>query len=314
MELCRSKAVEICDFHSLDPGRWAPPFTMDETELKERLDRLRSRHAAMTEAERVEPEDFVTLDSRSALPKFEKTNLNVRVGRGLFSPELEQGILGMTAGETRELELPEARARVTVRSVKRRVLPPLTDETVAAWGMDDISTVEALIASVREKARAQYVEDLAEAVAVELSGEVNANSRFALDPEEVETVCAEGRQMAEDMLRSAGLDPETADDEAVRAVSGRTKQEHYDFLRQLSIDGLKSAAIGAAHMKRDEVEPSEDQYKTALRECAEGMGLSEEAARQILTYPKFLRQTAANYLFEEIIDYVTNYMKQEEQS
>ena len=313
MELCRSKAVEICDFHSLDPGRWAPPFTMDETEQKERLDRLRSRHGRMTEAGRVEPEDFVTLDSESDTPKYQKTNLNLRVGRGLFSPELEQGILGMAPGETRELALPEARARVTVRSVKRRVLPPLTDETVAAWGMDGVSTVEALIASVREKARSQYIEDMAEAVAVELSNEVNANSRFALDPEEVETVCAEGQQMAEDMLRSAGLDPETADDEAVRAVSGRTKQEHYDFLRQISVDGLKSAVIGAEHMKRDGVEPTEDQYKAALGECAEGLGVTEEAAHQILPWQKFLRQTAANYLFEEIIDYVTNYMKQEEQ-
>ena len=312
MELCRSKAVEICDFRTLDPGRWAPPFTMDEEELKERLDRLRSRHGLMTEAGRVEPDDFVTLDSHSDTPKFEKTNLNLRVGRGLFSPELEQGILGMTAGETRELELPEARARVTVRSVKRRVLPPLTDETVAAWDMDGISTVEALIASVKEKARAQYIEELAEAVAVELSNEVNANSRFALDPEEIEAVCAEGQQMAEDMLRSAGLDPETADDEAVRAVSGRTKQEHYDFLRQLSLDGLKSSAIGAEHMKRDGVSPTEDQYKAALRECAEGMGLSEEAARQILTYPKFLRQTAANYNFEKIVAFAKAWLNKED--
>lgn len=314
MELCRSKAVEICDYRSLDPGRWAPPFTMDAEELNAQVDRLHSRHGLMAEAERVEPDDFVTLDSHSDTPKFEKTNLNLRVGRGLFSPELEQGILGMIPGETRTLELPGARAEVTIRTIKRRVLPPLTDETVASWGMNGISTVAELIASVKEKARAQYIEELAEAVAVELSNEVNANSRFALNPEEVEAVCAEGQQMAEDMLRSAGLVPETADDEAVRAVSGRTKQEHYDFLRQLSIDGLKSAVIGAAHMKRDAVEPTEDQYRAALGECAEGMGVTEEAARQIITWPKFLRQTAANYLFEEIIDYVTNYMKQEEQS
>ena len=124
------------------------PFTMDEEELKERLDRLRSRHGLMTEAGRVEPDDFVTLDSESDTPKFQKTNLNLRVGRGLFSPELEQAILGMAPGETQELALPEARARVTIRSVKRRVLPPLTDETVAAWGLEGISTLAELIASV----------------------------------------------------------------------------------------------------------------------------------------------------------------------
>ncbi|MBR6425850.1 MAG: L-serine ammonia-lyase, iron-sulfur-dependent, subunit alpha [Oscillospiraceae bacterium] len=101
MELCRSKAVEICDFRTLAPGRWAPPFTMDEAELQARLDRLRNRHGLMTEAGRVEPDDFVALDSESDTPKFQKTNLNLRVGRGLFSPELEEGILGMAPGETR---------------------------------------------------------------------------------------------------------------------------------------------------------------------------------------------------------------------
>ena len=314
MEFCRSKALEICDYRSLDPGRWAPPFTVDEEELNAQVDRLRSRHGLMEEADRVMTDDFVTLDSASETPKYQKTNLNLRVGRGLFSPELEQGILGMAPGETRTLKLSDSRAEVTIRTVRRRVLPPLTDETVASWGMDGISTAAELIASVKEAARAQYVEDLAEAVAVELSNEVTANSRFELDPEEIEAVCAEGQQMAEDMLRSAGLDPETADDEAVRAVSGRTKQEHYDFLRQLSLDGLKSSAIGAEEMNRNGEAVTEDQYKAALRECAEGMGLTEEAARRILTYPKFLRQAAANYLFEEIITFVTNYLKQEELS
>lgn len=313
MEMCKSKAMTVYDFHEIDPGQYAAPFSMDEEELQAALDRLRSRHAAMTEAERVEPEDFVTLDSRSALPKFEKTNLNVRVGRGLFSKELEQGLLGMKPGEPRDIAIPEGTAAVTVRSIRRRVLPPLTDETVASWGMDGVSTVEALIASVKVEACDRYVEDMAEAVALEVSSEAVDRSSFVLDPEELETVCAEGQEMAEDMLRSAGLDPETATDEAVRAVSGRTKQEHYDFLRELSVQGLKSAAIGALAMARDGVTVTEVQYRKAVQYTADGMGLSPEEAAGIITWPKFLRQTAGNYHFEEIIQYVKNYLKQEVQ-
>lgn len=313
MELCKSKAMTVYDFHEIDPGQYAAPFSMDEAELQAALDRLRSRHAAMTEADRVEPEDFVTLDSRSSLPKFEKTNLNVRVGRGLFSKELEQGLLGMKPGEPRDIAIPEGTATVTVRSIRRRVLPPLTDETVASWGMDGVSTVEALIASMKAAACDRYVEDMAVAVAVELSNEAVERSSFNLDPEEVKTVCAEGQEMAEDMLRSAGLDPETATDEEVRAVSGRTKQEHYDFLRELSVQGLKGAALGALAMDRDGVTVTEEQHREAVQYTADGMGLSPEEAAGIITWPKFLRQTAGNYHFEEIIQYVKNYLKQEVQ-
>ena len=313
MEICKSKAIAIFDFHEIDPGQYAAPFSMDEEELETVLDRLRSRHAAMTEAQRVEPEDFVTLDSRSALPKFEKTNLNVRVGRGLFSKELEQGLLGMGPGETREIPIPQGIATVTVRSIRRRVLPPLTDETIASWGLDGVSTMQDLIASVKAEACERYVEDMAEAVAVELSSEAVDRSSFELDAEELETVCAEGQEMAEDMLRSAGLDPETATDEEVRAVSGRTRQEHYEFLRRLSVQGLKGAAIGALAMARDGVTVTEEQYRKAVQYTADGMGLSPEEAAGVLTWPKFLRQTAGNYHFEEIIQYVKNYLKQEVQ-
>lgn len=314
MEICLSKALEICDYRTLDPGRFAAPFTMDEEALKVSLERLRSRRGKITETDRVEKDDFVRLDCESDTPGYQKKDLDVRVGRGLFSPELEQGILGMAAGETRTLDLPAAAVKVTVRSISRRILPPLTDEAAASWGMEGVSTVDDLIRSVKEAARDRYIEDTAEAVAVELSGLVNAGSRFKLDPGEIGAVCAEGRRMAEDMLRSAGLDPETADDEAVRSVTGRTKQEHYDFLRLLFIEELKSAAVGAVYMEQEGAEVTREQYRKAVLECSEGMGLTEEEAGKILTWPRFLRQTAATYLFEKIIDYVINYLKQEELS
>lgn len=97
-------------------------------------------------------------------------------------------------------------------------------------------------------------------------------------------------------------------------MSGRTKQEHYDFLRELSVQGLKSAAIGALAMARDGVTVTEVQYREAVQYTADGMGLSLEDAAKVLTWPKFLRQTAGNYHFEEIIQYVKNYLKQEVQS
>lgn len=313
MMICKSKAISIFDYRDVDLSQYVEPFSMTEEELAEKIDRVRARHAAMTETDTVERDDFVTLDTASDMPRFQKTGITVRVGKGLYSRELEEAILGMEAGEERTVTIPEGDVKVTIRNIRRRVLPPLNDETVAAWGLEGVETVDQLSDQIKAEARTQYVADMAEAVAVEVTAEAHRRSTFHLDADELREVEAEGQAMAEDMLRSAGLDPEAATDEAVLAVSGRTKQEHYDFLRTLSRDGLGDTAIGAELMEREGVEIPDGAYDEALQQCADGMGITRQEAEKVITYPKFLRQFAANYYFEQIIDHVTGYLNKEEE-
>jgi hypothetical protein len=115
--------------------------------------------------------------------------------------------------------------------------------------------------------------------------------------------------MADDMLASAGLDPKNCTDEQVLAVAGRTKQEHYDFLDAISVDGLKTSVLGELLMQRDGETIREGEYEKAVQECAEGMGISEEQAKTVITVPKFLRSRAANYQFEAIIAFVKEYLE-----
>ena len=312
MELCRSRVLDLYDINRIDVSEFVDPFVMEDGELEAELDRLRIRRSVLVDADQVEPDDFVRLDCRSGTPKFQKTGLELRVGKGLFSRELESAILGMRAGETRTVALPEAEAEVTICGIRRRVLPVLSDETVASWGLEGIRTVEALKRELRAKAKARYVEELAEPLAAAISTAVNERSRFALDPEELRAVEAEGREMAADMLRGAGLDPETADDEAVRAVSGRTKQEHFDFLQELSVDGLKSTAIGARQMAQDGLTVTEADYRRAVASNAKGLGVSVEEAARIMPWPKYLRQTAANYNFDIIVAFAKAWLNKED--
>ena len=309
MNICRSKAITVCDFRTLDPGKYAPPFEMTEEELDEKVKKRLTRHAELRSAETVEPDDFVTLDSLSDVPKFRKKAITVRVGKGLFSKALEDAIVGMAQGEEKTVALPEGKAVVQILAIQRRVLPKLSDETVRSLGMDGIKTVEALKAQIVSETRAQYVEDMAEAVAVELSNEANAMSTFEIDEDERNEVKSEGRAMADDMLASAGLDPKNCTDEEVLAVAGRTKQDHYDFLDAISVDGLKTSVLGELLMQRDGETIREGEYEKAVQECAEGMGISEEQAKSAITVPKFLRSRAANYQFEAIIAFVKEYLE-----
>lgn len=272
MMICRSKAVAVYDYRNIDLGEYAAPFVMDKETLRQKLEKLRTRHGRLENADCVKQDDFVTLNTESGIPKYQKTGLQLRVGKGLFSPELEQAILGMRAGGEETVSLPEGEVWVKICAVQRRVLPELTDKTVSAWGIDGVSTVEELIGHLTAEAKAQYAEDMAESLIVWLSDEIADRSTFLLDPDEVRTEEEEGRQWADELLRNAGLDPETADDDAVMAVSGKTKKAHYDFVRSVYVGGLKSACLGAKLMAADGVEITSADYQKALAACAESMG------------------------------------------
>ena len=272
MMICRSKAVSVFDYRNIDLGEYAAPFVMNEETLQQKLEKLRTRHGRLQNADSVMQDDFVTLNTESDIPKYQKTGLQLRVGKGLFSPELEQAILGMRTGGEETVSLPEGEVRVKICAVQRRVLPELTDETVSAWGIDGVSTAEELIRHLTAEAKAQYAEDMAESLTAWLSDEIADRSTFLLDPDEVRAEEEEGRQWADELLRNAGLDPEAADDDAVMAVSGKTKQEHYDFVRSVYVGGLKSACLGTEMMAADGVEITGADYQKALTVCAESMG------------------------------------------
>ena len=313
MMICRSKAVSVFDYRNIDLGEYAAPFVMNEETLQQKLEKLRTRHGRLQNADSVMQDDFVTLNTESDIPKYQKTGLQLRVGKGLFSPELEQAILGMRTGGEETVSLPEGEVRVKICAVQRRVLPELTDETVSAWGIDGVSIAEELIRHLTAEAKAQYAEDMAESLTAWLSDEIADRSTFLLDPDEVRAEEEEGRQWADELLRNAGLDPEAADDDAVMAVSGKTKQEHYDFVRSVYVGGLKSACLGTEMMAADGVEITGADYQKALTVCAESMVVSpEEAAQKVLPYEKYLRQAAADYQFTKLENYVKNYLTQEE--
>lgn len=307
--IVKSKAIRIFDFHDIDVGQYAEPFSMSEEELEGKLKKLLLRHAETIDADMIEADDIVTIDTVSETPRFNKKGVQLKAGRGLYSRELEAELMGMRVGEEKAVTIPEGEVTVTVISVKRKVLPELTDEIAASLGIDGVNTVAGLKNHIEDEARAQYVEDVTEGIAVAVSNELNERSEFELDPDELETVRAEGKSMADDMLRSSGLDPETATDEEVTAVAGQCKASHYAFLDAISVDGLKSAVIGSVMMERDGEVIQPGEYEEAVKFCAGGMGLTEKEAETVITYPKFLRQRAGNYCFEAIVKYVKEYFE-----
>lgn len=310
----KTQVVALADYRDIDLQPYAAPFSMSEEELEKELTKYRNRYGTVEQAKTVLEGDIVSLRLQGSSPRFRKDAVQVRVGKGLLNRELEEKLLGLSLGQTADLSADGETVQVTVLKIRRPIPAPLEDEAVASWGLEGIANVKTLRRHIADSARNQYAEDMGESLALFLSNEVCRLSTFILDEEELETARKEGHDMAVDMLRSAGVDPNTATDEEIQNVTGgRTREEHFAFVEGISMDGVKSTAVGALLMEQEHAPvPTEEAYEEAVALCAEGMGISMEEARKTITLPRFYRQQADNYFYEKLIAHCKQYLTKED--
>jgi trigger factor len=120
---------------------------------------------APVEGRGVEPTDTVVLDLVSEAGGAQRDYV-VELGSGRLAQEIEQGILGMSSGETRTVEFARgdaeerATVEVTVKEIKEKVLPPLDDELARA--ASEFESLAALRTELESRLREQ-IEDEVEA-------------------------------------------------------------------------------------------------------------------------------------------------------
>ena len=304
MSILKSEIIDIYDFRKISPFDFVEPFSMSEEEMKDEVQRYLMRNSTLVEAESVSADDIVVIDITSDVSKFCKQSLSLRVGKGLYSEEVENGILGMEKGGQRDLSLTGCTAHVVVKDIKRRVIPETTDENIMALGLEGISTLKDLRDSIYKKSFRDYIEDYSEAVAVELSNEAVNRSVFRLDEDDISMMNRESDAMAEDMLRASGLDPLSATDEEIIRATGRSREEHFSFMRGLGENELKTVLIGERMMEQEGIPFDEEGYRDSLKPLMEALGKTLEEAMKMVPFDKYLRQQAADHYFNAVEEYV----------
>ena len=127
---------ELPDWTALEVGYDTPELPEDIVDHE--LEVLRSSVAELipVEGRPVKELDVLLLDLTNAANETER-DLLVELGAGQLSPEVEHALLGMEAGETKEIvfereEGAEGSVDVTVKEIKEKELPPLDDALVQA--------------------------------------------------------------------------------------------------------------------------------------------------------------------------------------
>jgi len=152
---------ELADWKTLEVGVY-------EAEVPEEIVQKELEAVAATVAELVPvedrpvaPDDTVVVDLVS--PQGEtRRDYVLELGRRAVVEEIEQGLVGMSVGESKELtfaggEAPQT-VTVTVKEIKEKVLPPIDDELARA--ASEFETLAELRADIESRLREQIDEEI----------------------------------------------------------------------------------------------------------------------------------------------------------
>jgi len=152
---------ELPDWKELEVG--VAEVDVPEELVQAELDALRATVAELVPVEDrpVAPEDTVVVD----LVAEDETRRDyvVDLGRGAIVEEVEQGLVGMNAGETKEIsfELADGSTQslsATVKEIKEKVLPPLDDDL--ARSASEFETFGELRADIESRLREQIEDEV----------------------------------------------------------------------------------------------------------------------------------------------------------
>ena len=310
--------VKLGDYKELHVEKEAVEVT-DEA-VEEQVQGLRSRHAKMVEAEEgavIEKGDFAIIDfagtvDGEAFEGGEGKGYPLEVGSNSFIPGFEDQLVGLKKGDStdvdvtfpeeyfvKELAGKQAIFKVNVQDVKRKELPELTDEYVAA--NSDCKTVEELRASYKERMQKAAENNARIAYEKALIDLAVANAEF-----EVPEIMIEDRvtQMIDEMRMS--LEARKLTLEQYMQYSGIDMKQLRERQHDAAVENVKTDLVLDAIAKAENIQVSMEDVDSELTAIASQHGATLEDVKKIiksngtmgLLLANILRRKAAHVIID----------------
>jgi len=199
----------------------------------------------------------------------------VQLGAGRLVEEIERGLRGMTAGETRKIpygspEGQEKQAEAILKEIKEPMLPPLDDEF--ARTASEYETLAELRAEIESRLR--------EAIEAELEADFRAAAVDKLvEASKVEVSASLVEARADELLRGLlrSLERRGLDAETYLRITGQSAEQLREALRGEARRAIARELVLEAVADRLAIEVADDEVRELIREQAEAAGEDAEA-------------------------------------
>ncbi|MDR2420969.1 MAG: trigger factor [Oscillospiraceae bacterium] len=304
--------VEIGEYKGLRAVR--PSSDVPESAVDSEIEALRLRNASReTVARPAVNGDTVTIDYSGTIDgkPFDggtAENYELELGSGAFIPGFEEKLHGMTAGETRDIDVsfPEnydekrlagrpAVFRVTLHEVRAKILPEADDEF--AKDVSEFDTIAEYRADIRKKfedARRKDADEwfenaLLDALAETVTGEI---------PEDMfeENIDSSVKNM-QSQLSQYGLDPET-----YLKMSGMTLADYRRDMRPRAEKQVKVSLALEKIAEKEGIEPAEEQIEEFYVGAAARYGVDIDTVKKSVDAETAKREAALRAAVRLVVD------------
>lgn len=287
-----------------------PVTEINDQDVDQMIETLRTQQASWEDADRAAVEgDQVNIDydgfkGEEAFEGGKGEGQDLELGSKSMIPGFEDGIVGLTAGDEKELNLtfPEdyhaeelkgqdVVFKVKVNSVKERKLPEIDEEFISKFGIEgsDLETLKVevkknmareLKAALKNRVKQQVMDAVLEQNTIEVPG--------ALINQEVNT-------MRQQMLQQFGgsLDPEKLDLNSLLPAEMFSEQA----TRRVSLGLLLSQVVEDKEVKADA-----DDVRAAVDELASAYEKAEEVVDYYYSNQQQLAQVEAMVMEDSVVD------------
>ena len=214
-------AIALGDYRDIEVQHAAAPVS--DADVEAALDRMREEHGQFNSVDRAAAAgDLVIVDYTLAPEGHEPTTAtgyHFLVGSGTVLPEIDAAVVGMRAGETREVSLRFAddhrmeslrgksgTASLKLGEVKEKVLPDLDDEFAKVLG--DFDTLDAVKSELRRGLQAQREAESRRALEDKIVEALLARHEFGIPEAMVMRQVAHQVEHTRGRLRRQGVDPD----------------------------------------------------------------------------------------------------------
>ena len=259
---------ELPDWTQLEVG--VADVEVPEELVQAELDALRATVAELVpvEGRPVAPDDTVILDLVAADET--RHDYVVELGRGAVVEEIERSLVGMTAGETKEIsfELADGSTQsvtATVKEIKEKMLPPLDDDL--ARSASEFETLAELRADIESRLHEQIEEEVETRFRSDVADALVGASKFEAAGPLVEARTRELLNGFARQVESRGVQLET-----FLAMTGQQPEELVARLRDEAQRSVGRELVLDAVADQLELEVPDAQVEELVREQAEALG------------------------------------------
>jgi trigger factor len=231
----------------------------------------------------------------------------VELGRGAVVDEIEQGIPGMSAGETREIEFElgdgtKQHVTVTVKEIKEKVLPPLDDELARA--ASEFETLDELRSEIDSRLRGQLEEEIDAQFRADVADAlVDASKVDASGP----LVEARTRELLRGLARQ--VEARGVPLETYLAMTGQSPDDLVARLREEATRSVARELVLEAAADKLDLQVPDEEIETLVREQAELAGEDAEETLSELRHSGRIESLREDIRLRNALDRIASEVK-----